>query len=98
MYVDVQAFRLLALCPESSKVPLVLFERLMKKYFREEWAQRLMELESCTIIKITVEHESELPKQYDVKHKFLTVHRLHQQAMLQVTMHLPAGTNWLIIK
>ena len=77
------------MCPENSKVPLVLFERLMKIYFKtEEWAQKVIELEGCTILTI----EQDTPKACHMRHKYLKVHRLHQQAMLKVIYrHLPAG-------
>ena len=63
----------------------------MKIYFKtEEWAQRVKELENCTVLTI----EPDTPEYCDMKHKHVKVHRLHQQAMLRVIYrHLPAGTN-----
>ena len=61
----------------------------MKIYYPQEWAQRMAELESCTIITIGPGH--------DVKRRFLTVHKLYQQAMLQVTLHSPGMNNIMTV-
>ena len=72
---------MLILCPEYWKIPIVLFERLMKKYYGEHWAQKIDELQKCTII--TIER--------DIRRdcKFLKVHNFYREAIKEVINRLP---------
>ena len=61
-----QTFNLLAISPENVKIPLLLFEKLTKKYYQEEWAHKYDEIANCTVL--TVEkntlREVKVQKQY----------------------------------
>ena len=61
-----QIFNLLAISPENVKIPLLLFEKLTKKYYHEEWAHKYDEIANCTVL--TVEQnafrEVKVHKQY----------------------------------
>ena len=72
------------MCPETVKIPLLLFEKLTKKYYQEEWAHRYDEIANCTVL--TVEQNV----LREVK-----VHKQYLQAMQKIMKHSPPGTDLL---
>lgn len=74
------------MCPENARIPWVIFERLMKKYYLEEWANKHDEIYDCTVL--TVE--------YDTKKrlKFLNVHRQYLWAMQDLIKHPSQGSDY----
>ena len=78
-----QTFNLLAISPENVKIPLLLFEKLTKKYYQEEWAHKYDEIANCTVL--TVEQntlrEVRVQKQYLQAMQMIAISgkvRLHQ--------------------
>jgi hypothetical protein len=68
--------------PESIKIPQLLFEKLTKKYYQEEWAHKYEEIANCTVL--TVEQ--------DVLRE-VKVHKQYLQAMQKI---VKSGTGWPI--
>ena len=69
------------MCPETVKIPLLLFEKLTKKYYQEEWAHKYDEIANCTVLMI------ERNVLREVK-----VHKQYLQAMQKIMTHSPTGT------
>ena len=51
-FFSMQTFNLLAISPENVKIPLLLFEKLTKKYYQEEWAHKYDEIANCTVLTV----------------------------------------------
>ena len=69
------------MCPETVKIPLLLFEKLMKKYYQEEWAHKYDEIANCTALTV----EQNVLRE-------IKVHKQYLQAMQKIMEHSPSGT------
>lgn len=70
----------MAMCPENVKIPRLLFEKLMKKYYQEEWAHKFDEIANCTVL---------TAKQNILRE--VQVHKQYLLAMQNIVKHSPTG-------
>lgn len=69
------------MCPDNVRIPRLLFEKLMKKYYQAEWAHKYDEIVNCTVL--TVEHNIL---------KEVKVHKQYLQAMQNITKYSSSST------
>ena len=52
LFLLVQTFNLLVMSPENVNIPLLLFDKLTKKYYQEEWTLKYDEIANCTVLMV----------------------------------------------
>ena len=63
------------MCPDNVKIPQLLFEKLTKKYYQEEWAYKYDQIANCTVLTV----EQNVLRE-------VRVHRQYLQAMKNILM------------
>ena len=64
--------------PENVKIPLLLFDKLTKKYYQEEWALKYDEVANCTVLMV----EQNILRE-------VRIHKQYLQAVQKIVTHSP---------
>ena len=64
--------------PENVKIPLLLFDKLTKKYYQEEWALKYDEVANCTVLMV----EQNILRE-------VKIHKQYLQAVQKIVTHSP---------